>query len=216
MNLNSTQLCTYLALLGTALVFTNCATPLPKPIDPQIGYVEEGIASWYGPGFHGKPTASGERYNMYEMTGAHKRLPLGTIVQVQSLTTGRSVNVRINDRGPFVRGRIIDLSYAAARSLRMVGKGIERVRMKVLEKPYPFARGSFWVQVSAFDDLQEARNLSRELKEDFRKVRIVPIKLSTGKWYRVQVGEFPTQKRARTAAKKIKANWGVTPLVLGP
>jgi rare lipoprotein A len=213
-NLNSTQLCIYLALLSTALVFTNCATPLPKPIDPQIGYVEEGIASWYGPGFHGKPTASGERYNMYQMTGAHKRLPLGTIVQVQSLTTGLSATVRINDRGPFVRGRIIDLSYAAARSLRMIGKGIEKVRVKVLEKPYP--SGSFWVQVSAFDDLKEARTLGRELKEDFGKVRIVSVKLSTGRWYRVQVGEFPTEKRANKAAKKIKAYWGVNPLVLGP
>ena len=111
-----------IALLGTALVFTNCATPPPKPIDPQIGYAEEGIASWYGPGFHGKLTASGERYDMHQMTAAHKRLPLGTIVKVRRLATGRSVTVKINDRGPFIRGRIIDLSYGAAKALRMVEK----------------------------------------------------------------------------------------------
>lgn len=201
-------------LLATTLIFTNCATPTPKPIDPEIGYIEEGIASWYGPGFHGKLTASGERYDMYQMTAAHKRLPLGTIVKVRSLATGRSVTVKINDRGPFIRGRIIDLSYAAARSLRMIGKGTERVRLKVVRKTH--SHGPFWVQVSAFDDLKEARALRSELQDDFAQVRVVPVKLSTGKWYRVQVGEFPTERRARAAAKRLKANLGVSPLVIGP
>ena len=214
MNLNSIQACLSLALLAAVLVLTNCATPLPKPIDPKIGYTEEGIASWYGPGFHGKLTANGERYDMYQMTAAHKRLPLGTTVNVRSLATGRTVNVRINDRGPFIRGRIIDLSYAAARSLRMIGKGTERVRLKVLKKPHP--SGPFWVQVSAFDDIQEARALRNELQGDFPHVRVLSVKLSTGRWYRVQVGEFQTKSRARAAAKKLKANLGVTPLVLGP
>ncbi len=214
MSLNSEKAFFSLLLLGMAFVLTHCATPPPKPIDPIIGYVEEGIASWYGPGFHGKLTASGERYDMFQMTAAHKRLPLGTSVRVRSLATGRSVTVKINDRGPFIRGRIIDLSYAAARSLRMIGKGTERVRLKVIKKPLP--PGPFWVQVSAFDDLQEARALRRELEGDFAKVRVVPVKLSTGKWYRVQVGEFQTKTRARAAAKRLKAHWGVTPLVLGP
>ena len=136
--MNSKQIGVPVALLAAVLVLTNCATPLPKPIDPKIGYTEEGIASWYGPGFHGKLTASGERYDMYQMTAAHKRLPLGTTVRVRSLATGRSVTVRINDRGPFIRGRIIDLSYAAARSLRMIGKGIERIRLKVLKETSSF------------------------------------------------------------------------------
>ena len=211
---NLVPVCLYLALFGAVLVFTNCATPLPKPIDPKIGYVEEGIASWYGPGFHGKLTASGERYDMYQMTAAHKRLPLGTTVSVRSLATGRSVTVKINDRGPFVRGRIIDLSYAAARSMRMIGKGTERVRMKVIKKPS--SSGPFWVQVSAFDDLHQARAFRHELKGDFSKVRVVPVKLSTGKWYRVQVGEFQSKSRAKAAARKLKASWDVTPLVIGP
>jgi rare lipoprotein A len=202
------------SLLAAALIFTNCASPSLKPIDPEIGYVEAGIASWYGPGFHGKLTASGERYDMYQMTAAHKRLPLGTIVKVRSLTTGRSVTVKINDRGPFIRGRIIDLSYAAARSLRMIGKGTERVRLKVLKKPQ--SSGPYWVQVSAFDDLQEARAFRGELQGDFPRVRVVSVKLSTGRWYRVQVGEFQTERRAQAAARKLKANWGVTPLVVGP
>lgn len=212
--MNSKQVSVPFALLAAVLVLTNCATPLPKPIDPKIGYTEEGIASWYGPGFHGKLTASGERYDMYQMTAAHKRLPLGTTVRVRSLATGRSVTVKINDRGPFIRGRIIDLSYAAARSLRMIGKGIERIRLKVLRKPG--SSGPFWVQVSAFDDLQEARSLRNQLQGDFAHVRVVPVKLSTGRWYRVQVGEFHTKSRAWVAAKKLQANWGVTPLVLEP
>ena len=212
--MNLKQVGVLFALLAAVLVLTNCATPLPKPIDPKIGYTEEGIASWYGPGFHGKLTASGEPYDMYQMTAAHKRLPLGTTVRVRSLATGRSVTVKINDRGPFIRGRIIDLSYAAARSLRMIRKGLERIRLKVLQKPR--SSGPFWVQVSAFDDLQEARSLRNELRGDFAHVRVVPIKLSTGRWYRVQVGEFHTKIRARAAAKKLKANWGVTPLVVEP
>jgi rare lipoprotein A len=98
-------------------------------------YYEVGIASWYGPGFHGKPTASGEIYNMYELTAAHKTLPFGTIVKVIDLETKRSVVVRINDRGPFVEGRIIDLSYGAAVKLGMVEKGLAKVGLKILKMP---------------------------------------------------------------------------------
>lgn len=98
-------------------------------------YDEVGIASWYGPGFHGKVTASGEPYDMYAFTAAHKTLPFGTVVRVVDLSTGRSVVVRINDRGPFVPGRIIDLSYAAAEALGMVERGTARVGLVVLQRP---------------------------------------------------------------------------------
>ena len=214
MSSNSEKAFFSLFLLGATFILANCGTSLPKPIDPEIGYVEEGLASWYGPGYHGKLTASGETYDMYQMTAAHRRLPLGTTVKVRSLATGRSVIVNINDRGPFIRGRIIDLSYAAARSLRMIGKGIERVRLVVLKKPP--SSGPFWVQVSAFETLQEAQALRHELKKHFARVRVVSIKLSTGKQYSVQVGEFQTESRARAAAKKLKTNWGATPMVFGP
>ncbi|MDX1411226.1 MAG: SPOR domain-containing protein, partial [Nitrospirales bacterium] len=90
----------------------------------------------------------------------------------------------------------------------------DRVRLKVLKKPHD--PGPYWVQVSAFDDIRDARALGRELQEDFPEVRVVSVKLSTGRWYRVQVGEFHTKIRARAAAKKLKANWGVTPLVVEP
>ncbi len=95
----------------------------------------EGIASWYGPGFHGRRTASGEIYNMYAYTAAHRTLPLGTYVRVINLENGKSVVVRINDRGPFKKGRIIDLSYAAAKKIGMLEKGTARVRLEILSKP---------------------------------------------------------------------------------
>jgi rare lipoprotein A len=101
--------------------------PAPAP-DP--GRSQTGIASWYGKKFHGRRTASGERYDMHAMTAAHRTLPFGTRVEVTDLETGRSVRVRINDRGPFVQGRIIDLSYAAARKLGMVERGLARVRIR--------------------------------------------------------------------------------------
>src|SRR2546426_6318884 len=103
--------------------------PAPPPI---VGGVQVGVASWYGPGFHGNRTANGEIYDQYELTAAHPSLPLGTRVMVTNITNGRAVEVRINDRGPFVDGRAIDLSYAAARTIGMVGPGTVRVRIEVL------------------------------------------------------------------------------------
>lgn len=98
-------------------------------------YYQVGIASWYGPGFQGKTTANGELYDMFAFTAAHKTLPFGTVVKVVDLETGRSVVVRINDRGPFVPGRIIDLSYAAARELGIVGAGTAKVGLIILWMP---------------------------------------------------------------------------------
>src|SRR5207249_8551420 len=105
--------------------------PAPPPI---VDGVQVGVPSWYGPGFHGNRTANGEIYDQYELTAAHPSLPLGTRVMVTNLANGRSVDVRINDRGPFVDGRAIDLSYAAARVLRMVGPGTVRVRIERSEE----------------------------------------------------------------------------------
>jgi len=93
----------------------------------------EGTASWYGEDFHGKETAGGETYNMYELTAAHKTLPLGSWVKVTNLDNGKKVVVKINDRGPFKKGRIIDLSYEAARQLDMIGEGTAQVKLKLLD-----------------------------------------------------------------------------------
>ncbi len=117
-------------VLFGAVLLAACATPR------RVGgrYVEEGVASWYGPKFHGRRTASGEVFDMHRLTAAHPWLPFGTIVKVTNLENGLSVVVRINDRGPFVKGRIIDLSYAAAKKIRMLRRNA-RVRVEVLRWP---------------------------------------------------------------------------------
>ena len=114
--------------LGAVVLVAGCAGPGAVV---RRGWTEVGIASWYGKPFHGRLTANGERYNMYGISAAHKTLPLGTKVKVTRLDNGRSLVVRINDRGPFVQGRIIDLSYGAAKKLKMVQEGIVKVRIEV-------------------------------------------------------------------------------------
>ncbi len=103
------------------------------PIAPRVGDVYTGTASWYGPNFHGNQTSNGEYYNMYQRTAAHKTLPINTMLEVSNLQTGASTIVRINDRGPFVAGRIIDLSYQAAMDIGLVENGTGHVRLKVLD-----------------------------------------------------------------------------------
>ncbi|WP_456414082.1 septal ring lytic transglycosylase RlpA family protein [Oceanithermus profundus] len=105
--------------------------PPPPPAAP-LGYVEEGVASWYGPNFHGRRTASGEVFDMYAYTAAHRTLPFGSVVRVTRLDTGARVTVRINDRGPFKKNRILDLSYAAAREIGLIRTGTARVRIEVV------------------------------------------------------------------------------------
>ncbi len=126
--------------LGVVLGIAVAACSLTRSVTPPVvDGRQEGVASWYGPGFHGKRTANGEIYDQYELTAAHQTLPLGTRVMVTSLTNGRSVEVRINDRGPFVDGRVVDLSYAAASVLRMVGPGTMPVRLEVVDAPVQVA-----------------------------------------------------------------------------
>ena len=126
---------------GSAPVPPAVVTPIPAPApprpstpaEPSPSLVQTGIASWYGRVHHGRKTASGERYDMTEMTAAHRSLPIGTRVRVTNLANGRTVVVRVNDRGPFVDGRLIDVSHAAARALDALGAGVFKARIEVLE-----------------------------------------------------------------------------------
>jgi rare lipoprotein A len=111
----------------------------PTPQASDAAFRQVGVASWYGPGFHGKKTASGERYNQNNLTAAHRKLPLGSEVKVTNLDNGRSIVVEINDRGPYVKGRVIDLSKAAARSLGMVEDGVGRVRIEATRQQLAMA-----------------------------------------------------------------------------
>ena len=184
-----------------------------------VGIVQYGIASWYGKKFHGNPTASGEIYDMYQLTAAHKTLPLGSYVMVTNLENNRSVEVKINDRGPFVKGRIIDLSYAAARSVDMVEKGTARVRVVVLKRKTltlkrertGFGTG-FTVQVGSFTDKGNAVKLTRTLPEELRNVYISVFETPETRYYRVRVGYFPTREMAYSFAAKL-ANMGYSVMI---
>ena len=126
-----------LGMLAVLLMTTACSrktvarAPRPTAPPPRIGATETGIASWYGVPYHGRRTSNGETYDMDKLTAAHKTLAFDTWVEVTNLDNGKKITVRINDRGPFVRGRIIDLSRAAARRIEMIGPGTARVRLKV-------------------------------------------------------------------------------------
>lgn len=151
------------------------------------GYRESGVASWYGPGFQGRQTANGEIYDMEALTAAHKQLPFGSLVEVRNQRNGHRVRVRINDRGPFVRGRIIDLSRAAARELGMIGTGTAQVTIKVLghakSNPATGGYGKTFVQAGSFRSRARA-------EEHLERVQLVASNASvelSGEWHRVVV-----------------------------
>jgi len=173
-----------------------------RPYDSANGYSEVGIASWYGPGFHGKTTANGERYNMDSLTAAHKLLPFNTEVRVTRLDNNRSIIVRINDRGPFVKDRIIDLSRAAARRLDMEISGIARVRVEAVNTrgreplltPQGDMLGKFYIQIGSFGVLANAQRLMVAASEMGFGGRVT-YNENTELNY-VQVGPFPSVDQA--------------------
>jgi rare lipoprotein A len=152
------------------------------PAGYPVGFVERGVASWYGPGFHGNKTANGEQYDMHQLTAAHRTLPLGSVVQVRSLTNDRAVTVRVNDRGPFAKGRILDLSLAAAQKLGMTGAGTDRIELRVIGyQGRPGAMGYLRVQVASFVDLANAKSLATRLKSHYPDVRLMTVDLPAGR-----------------------------------
>ncbi|HEK85829.1 MAG: septal ring lytic transglycosylase RlpA family protein [Candidatus Saccharicenans sp.] len=177
--------------------------PLTTP--PAAGYSETGMASWYGPEFHGRKTSSLEIYNMNDLTAAHRTLPFGTLVQVTNLENGRTVAVRINDRGPFLKDRIIDLSYAAARMLGMIGPGTARVKIEVIgfkpieEIPRP---GEIILQLGAFLNPENARALYKEIKNLVPSVFISPYQTSDKTFYRVRI-RAESELEAKNLAEKL-------------
>jgi rare lipoprotein A len=183
-------------VLGAMVLLISCSR---LKYAPGEGNVQNGIASWYGADFHGRPTSNREIYNMYDMTAAHRTLPFGTRVMVTNLNNGRAAVVRINDRGPFVNERIIDLSYSAARLLDMVESGIAPVRVEVLAGLSPPLRPSkFFVQVGSFIYSENARELENLLRKKFKNVYVSKYETSSQTYYRVRV-----LARDREASQKI-------------
>ncbi len=182
-------------------------TPAPAPPPSASGWSEEGIASWYGgdDGFEGKPTASGEIYDSSQLTAAHRELPLGTIVDVTSVDSGKRVRVRINDRGPFAKGRIVDLSKEAARQLDLIGPGTGRVRLAVVSPgptPTPVPSATPWfVQVGSFADPEHARRQAERIRATGRDAVLEPYRGLT----RVKVGPFATRELAEHSLAELES-----------
>ncbi|MBI3611258.1 MAG: septal ring lytic transglycosylase RlpA family protein [Nitrospirae bacterium] len=189
-----------------SVVTISCAS-VPRSVeDYPIGYRETGLASWYGEEFHGRPTANGEIYDMYGMTAAHRLMPLGTVVKVTHRENGRSVTVKVNDRGPFVRGRILDLSYGAAKSLGMIGTGTAPVAIEVASLPSGsamFEQGLFTVQVGAFEIEENAKQLAQHLKKRYTDVYLVPVRTNQNTVYRVRVGALAQKRFAFQLAERL-------------
>ena len=188
------------------------------------GFKQRGIASWYGKKFHGRKTSSGEVYNMYAMTAAHKTLPIPVYVRVRNLTNSRSAVVKVNDRGPFVSGRIIDLSYAAAQKLDIIGAGTARVEITILVpgqsasapaptsviRAIPLAENTaedrpLFIQVGSFGEEFNAINLLRDLQDaNERSASITELATNKGLFFRVRVGPLYDIDEANAIIRRLK------------
>ena len=186
-----------------------------EPIDSHEGFSQEGIASWYGKDFHGKKTSNGETYNMYGLSAAHKTLPMGVFVKVKNKSTGDEIIVRVNDRGPFVKNRVIDLSYAAAKQLGYADRGTAPVKIEALgyrargesgeyyyKEPDDYESGTFAVQIGSFKDPQNAQRLALEMKKLFGYAEIQPAVVDGERFSRVLVGKYTSLKAAGEAEQQ--------------
>lgn len=231
----------YLALAcGTLLLITGCAhhertTPPPPPpltgqaaeaTNPGQGeageeqvpsgkpiYSEVGIASWYGPPYNKHRGANGEIYDQNDISAAHRTLPLGSLIRVTDLANGRSAMMRITDRGPFVPGRILDLSLGAAKALGMWRAGTARVRIDVYETPKPIYDGGRWcVQIGAFAHAGTAKKLEEHLAREYESASVIEFTGPTGHWVRIRP-EDGNKQRAIQIVKNIRIHEGAAYLV---
>jgi rare lipoprotein A len=189
-------------------------------LDSAGGFKQRGIASWYGKKFHGRKTSSGEIYNMYGMTAAHKTLPIPVYVRVKNLANGRSIVVKVNDRGPFIEGRIIDLSYTAAQKLDIIGTGTARVEVNTLApgqsktasvvRTIPLADKvaediPLFIQVGSFGQEFNALNLLRDLQDlNEQAASISELSTNNGLFYRVRVGPLYDIDEANAVIQRLK------------
>ena len=194
-----------LLVLLAACVLPPTRVSVPTPATGKA--TQTGIASWYGPGFHGKPTASGAIYDQHDLTAAHQTLPLGTRVMVTNLENGTSTELTINDRGPFAKGRILDLSYAAAQALGAVGPGTIPVRIEVIDSPYKIqsihSSLDYTLQLGSFSQLENAQQLRDRLAKSYNDVTIAPLQTRDSTYFRVQLGSFSNRAAAEERARQV-------------
>ncbi|HEX3129179.1 MAG TPA: septal ring lytic transglycosylase RlpA family protein, partial [Thermoanaerobaculia bacterium] len=219
-NLSRASNASRLLIATLPLILTVACSVNRRPNDgaPSLGRpLESGVASWYGPGFQGRRTASGEKYNMYDLTAAHPSLPFGTRLAVRNVRTGKMVVVRVNDRGPFKKSRILDLSFAAAKEVGVFGPGTAYVEIYPApagrrDEPPPAPVAVFasltadegpppryTVQVGAFSDASRAVELHREIARLYPEVFVH----SDGTWNRVQVGLFTDREQAESLRREL-------------
>jgi rare lipoprotein A len=191
------------------------AAPRPAPPleTPTVGQSERGVASWYGHPYHGRHAADGEIYDMETLVAAHRTLPFQTRVRVLNLTNGKTVDVRIIDRGPFINNRIIDLSHLAAQKIEMIGPGIAEVQLTVLSAPTEAGPVYFAVQVGAFAVQTNAERMVREMATAYGAAKLVE-RDGDPKLFRVVAGRAPSEDAARVLAQRIRAERGIPAFVV--
>jgi rare lipoprotein A len=203
-------------------VFGKDYVPLAYAAPNAVPFRQTGIGSWYGRRFHGAPTSSGEPYDMYAMTAAHPTLPIPSYARVTNLANGRSVVVRINDRGPFHADRIIDLSYTAAWKLGYVEAGSARVEVESVfageMRPVQEAKaagGALFVQLGAFSAREAAENFRARIARELAWLAGTIHVVAGGTLFRLQAGPYRTQDDARSIADRIQSELGLRPMIVG-
>lgn len=184
------------------------------PLLHADGYREEGLASWYGAEEHGGPTSNGETFDMNRPTAAHKTLPLGCFIKVTNKLNGKSTVVRVNDRGPFVAGRIVDLSYRGAQDLDMVGRGVTPVSLEVVSSAsrassppaQQVSASVYTLQVAAFSDREKARIVSEKMEKELAYATVRRVDTDRGSVYRVHAGRFRSRADAEAARSTLARN----------
>ena len=194
-------------VIAAAAAISACAKRAKVAVTPARGATEEGIASWYGNPYHGRATASGEIYDMRALTAAHRTIAFGVWLEVRNLDNGRTVDVRVNDRGPFVKNRVIDLSRAAAERIDMIGPGTARVRLKVIDPPpgSSSSAAALGIQVAWFADRSAAEQLRGELARDYPWPATVRARPAGG--WGVVVGRAPDPAAARVILDQVRKRW---------
>ena len=182
--------------------------PPPAPPAPPVGATERGMASWYGHPYHGRPAADGEIYDMEKLVAAHRTLPFQTWVRVRNVANGKTVNVRIIDRGPFVSGRIIDLSHAAAKEIELIGPGVGQVELTIVSSPANPEPALFAVQVGAFREKTNADRMESNMKAAYGAAKAVLRSGDPALW-RILAGRETSQDSAETLARRIRQEQSV-------
>ena len=202
-------------LIVVGLLVEGCFAQRPSPAVITTGRSITGIASWYGPGFNGRRTSSGSIYNQDDLSAASTLFPLGTQLMVTNLANGRSVEVLVNDHGPYIDGRDLDLSRRAALVLGIVKPGIARVRMDVLSTPPggPSLGPRYFVQVGSFTDPANARRVGEQLGRYYDDVRIIEATFEANRYYRVRMGMFIDRANAEQRALTV-SHIGLQPVII--